>query len=379
MKSPPLSFEDVVLAYFQCRKNKRNSHYALEFEINLERNLYDLYLELKSGEYEIGRSIAFVVEQPKIREIWSATFRDRVVHHVIYNRLFPRFYPRFIENTFACIPGRGTLRASDRLLSGIRSITANGREKSYFLGADVRNFFVSIHKPTLMALLEKKISEGWLRQLVKQVLFHDPRKNCTLKSKSAAFARVPGHKSLWKTPGDRGLPIGNLTSQFFANVYLNELDQFVKHKLRASYYYRYVDDVVILDPSPSYLNHCFAEMDSFLEQNLKLILHPYKKRLGLVNQGVDFVGYVHFPYYRLARVRTIHKVNSLVHQWKKNPNGFEQKNLEKLRASYNAYMGVIRWGKTYKVRKNLGDRVNCLFARPDRDYTKIILNAGSSS
>ena len=120
-----LTFEEVVQAYFDCRRHKRNTLYQLEFEFELETNLFDLYQDLLSGNYQIGRSFAFVVEQPKIREIWAATFRDRVVHHVIYNRLSPRFYPGFIQNTFACIPGRGSLAGSNALWSGMRSISRN--------------------------------------------------------------------------------------------------------------------------------------------------------------------------------------------------------------------------------------------------------------
>jgi hypothetical protein len=206
------------VAYFDCRRGKRNTLYAWNFEFDLERNLFDLYETLKNETYQISRSIAFVVEQPKIREIWAATFRDRVVHHVIYNRLAPKFYPGFIRNSFACSPGRGSLDGSSHLWAGMRSLTRNWQRPGYYLGADVRNFFVSIHKPTLFEILKPKIPEPWLLNLTSQVLFHDPRINCTLKSTREAFDRVPKHKSLRNTPSEVGLPIGNLTSQFFANV-----------------------------------------------------------------------------------------------------------------------------------------------------------------
>ena len=130
-----LDFEDVVLAYFDCRKGKRRTVHALDVEFNLEQNLYRLYEDLISGRYEIGRSIVFVVEQPKIREIWSATFRDRIVHHIIYNRLKDRFLPRFIRNSFACIPARGTLDGSNRVMSGMRSVTNNWQKPAYYLAA----------------------------------------------------------------------------------------------------------------------------------------------------------------------------------------------------------------------------------------------------
>jgi RNA-directed DNA polymerase len=126
-----LTFEEVFTAYLDCRKGKRKTIHALDFEFSLEKNLFALYEDLVTERYQIGKSIAFVVEQPKVREIWAATFRDRVVHHIIYNRLSPRFYPTFIRNSFACIPGRGVLDGSDRLWAGMRSQTENWQRPAY--------------------------------------------------------------------------------------------------------------------------------------------------------------------------------------------------------------------------------------------------------
>ncbi|MBT4761912.1 MAG: reverse transcriptase [Bdellovibrionaceae bacterium] len=365
-----LSFEEVVKAYIDCRRHKRNTHHALVFEFDLEKNLFDLYEDLINGSYKIGRSIVFMVDQPKVREIWAAEFRDRVVHHIIYNRLYPRFYPGFIRNTFACIPNRGSLDASNRLGSGLRSITQNWQKPSYFLGADVRNFFISIHKPTLFEILQKKITEQWLLHLVEMVIFHDPRKDCWMKSKKEAFNRVPRHKSLWHTPLERGLPIGNLTSQFFANVYLNELDQFAKHKLKAKYYYRYVDDFIILNDSPDYLNDCFKRSEEFLVERLKIELHPFKKRLRTIDQGVDFVGYFHKPYRRYTRKRTVNRLKSVAHQWNTSSNAFSENNLKDFRASMNSYYGLLRQSSSYNLRKNLAKKIDSLFLRSDEGYTK---------
>jgi len=368
-----LTFEEVAVAYFECRRRKRKTSYATEFEFQLEKNLYDLFLDLQSEQYEIGQSIAFVVEQPKIREIWAATFRDRVVHHIIYNRLYPRFAPGFIRNSFACIPERGSLDGSDRLWSGMRSITNNWKRDSYFLGGDVRNFFVSIHKPTLFDILKKKISEDWLLKLTEKVLFHDPRKNCFIKSKPELFAHVPRHKSLWCTEDDRALPIGNLTSQFFANVYLNELDQFVKHRLRIPYYYRYVDDFVVLHDSPKVLNKYFDQIQDFLSDKLKLELHPFKKRIGRLDQGIDFVGYFHKPYRRYTRKRTVNKLRSKITQWKKSPEPFENETLFRLRSSVNSYLGLMRHTDSYELRKSISSEVQSIFVWPDEKYQKLIL------
>lgn len=369
-----LTFEEVVIAYFDCRRSKRNSVHARMFEFNLEKNLFDLYEDLLSGRYRIGRSTAFVVERPKIREIWASTFRDRVVHHVIYNRLSPRFYPSFIRNSFACIPGRGTLDGSNRLWAGMRSITRNWQGPAYFLQGDVRNFFVSINKDILFRFLTPRIHEKWLFDLTAQTLFHDPRENCLRKSTLEEFARVPRHKSLWNAPVSCGLPIGNLTSQFFANVYLNELDQFVKHNLKAKYYYRYVDDFVILDACPARLNEYFARISEFSATKLAIELHPFKKRIAPVRQGIDFIGFVHKPWYRRLRSRTAGKMADIVHRWEGDARRYDEGALIKLRGSLNSYFGIAKWAATFRLRRRLGERVRSLFVSPDKKYGKIIIS-----
>lgn len=368
-----LTFTEVVEAYFQCRRMKRKTIHAIDFEFYLEKNLYQLYLDIINGKYTIGPSIAFVVTQPKTREIWAATFRDRIVHHIIYNRLVPRFYPSFIRDSFACIPERGVLDGSNRLHAGMRSISKNWTRSAYYLQGDIRNFFVSIEKNVLFGLLQKKILEPWLLELTHQVLFHDPKAGCILKSAPEAFARVPRHKSLWHIDYNRGLPIGNLTSQFFANVYLNELDQFSKQSLKAKYYYRYVDDFVILHESSERLNEMFLEISDFCMDVLKIQVHPFKKRIAPLYMGIDFIGYVHKPFYRGLRKRTARKMVSLVHQWKKNPHALEDQALLKLRDSLNSYYGVCKWAMTYALRKKIGDDLNSFFIWPDKYYRKLIL------
>lgn len=381
IKSDELTFEEVVRAYFECRRNKRNTYNALNFEYNLEKNLYKLYCDILDGSYKIGPSVVFVVDQPKIREIWAASFRDRVVHHIIYNRIFKLFYLSFIRNSFACVPGRGTLDGSLRLEAGMRSITNNFQQSSYFLKADIRNFFVSIDKIILFEILKKKIeispyfskSQEWLLKIIHQVIMHDPRVGCLMKSNPEAFKRVPRHKSLWNYENTKGLPIGNLTSQFFANVYLNELDQFAKHNLKEKYYYRYVDDFVILNGSPEKLNDDFNEISVFLNDKLALELHPFKKRIAPIELGIDFIGYNHKPFYKQVRERTAKKMISKTHQWLKNPKGYYFGHLTDFRNSMNSYMGIVQHSKTYNLRKHLGGQISSLFIYPDEEYLKLII------
>jgi RNA-directed DNA polymerase len=301
-----LSFTETALAYFDCREHKRNSNSALMFERDLERNLAELHHELISGTYTPGTSICFVITRPKTREVWAADFRDRIVHHILYNRIGPRFINSFIADSCACIEGRGTLYAAKRLDAKVRSITQNWSRDAYYLKCDVANFFVAINKPILFELLAKNIHEPWWLQLAATVLFHDPRQCITVQSSADRLALVPAHKSLFNQTGNNGLPIGNLSSQFFANVYLNELDQFVKHQIGARHYIRYVDDFVLLHDSPQWLNAAKARIEVFMRERLALYLNPTKTILQPIYRGIDFVGQVIKPWRRITRRRTAH-------------------------------------------------------------------------
>jgi RNA-directed DNA polymerase len=290
-----LTIDAVFDAYFDCRRHKRNSINQLRFEADLETNLVTLFRELRDGDYRIGRSLAFVVSYPKIREIWAADFRDRVVHHLIYNAISDRFYRRFVRDTYGCIPGRGVHDGLRRVSGFARSITRNWTEPAYTMKIDVANFFNSIDKSCLLPLVEHRVPEDWLRHLIRQVLFHDPRSNAKFRSSRALFEKVPRHKSLLLAPDGKGLPIGNLTSQFFANVYLNEIDQFVKQGLKARYYARYVDDMILFHKSADVLNEWYDEIDSFLKEKLEIRLHPNKKWLNRADAGINFVGFIIGP------------------------------------------------------------------------------------
>jgi len=305
--SEALTFEELVLAYFDCRRTKRNTRNALEFEQNLERNLSQLHDELIDGSYQPGRSICFVVTRPKAREVWAADFRDRVVHHLLYNRIAARFENSFIANSCACIPGRGTLYAAEQLEAMIRSITQNWSRPAYYLKCDIANFFVSIDKLKLRELLARKINEAWWMNLTDTVLMHDPRTNFEFRGDPVLIDRVPPHKRLTSQPDHLGLPIGNLSSQFFANVYLDVLDQRSKHQLGARYYVRYVDDFLFLHPSADWLNAVLAEVDAFLPARLGVRLNPKKTVLQPIARGVDFVGHVIKPWSRTTRRRTVNE------------------------------------------------------------------------
>lgn len=289
------SFSELVQAYFDCRKNKRNTASALAFEQNLEKNLTVLYADLNSGNYQIGKSICFVITRPKPREVWAAEFRDRVVHHLLYNRISPRFYASFIADSCACMPNRGALYGAKRLESKIRSITQNWSKSAYYLKLDLANFFVSINKQILKNLIAKRVHEPYWMGLVEQILFDDPRHHFEFHGDKASIDLVPPHKRLANQDVAFGLPIGNLSSQFFANIYLDALDQFVKHKIGAKHYIRYVDDFIILHDSAQWLNEAKAQIEIFLIEKLDARVNPKKTILQPIDRGVDFVGQVIKP------------------------------------------------------------------------------------
>jgi retron-type reverse transcriptase len=326
----PFQFEDLVQAYYDCRRNKRNSASARLFEKDMEINLLELHDDLIAGTYRPGRSICFVVTRPKAREVWAAAFRDRVVHHLMYNHVAPRFYASFIADSCACIPGRGTLYAATRLESKIRSASENWSKPIFYLKCDLANFFVAIDKAVLRKQLEVRITEPWWRALATQILMHDPREDYETRSPAHLFNRVPQHKRLAAQPTHLGLPIGNLSSQFFANVYLDALDQFAKHRLGAKHYIRYVDDFVFLHESPQQLNQWLAEVEAFLPR-LGAKLNPTKTILQPVDRGVDFVGHVIKPWRRTTRKR------SLAQALKRTAAA----PAEDLRETANSYFGLL--------------------------------------
>jgi RNA-directed DNA polymerase len=304
----PDLFALLVQAYLDCRRTKRTSASALAFEAHLERNLCELHDELANGTYRPGRSICFVVTQPRPREVWAAAFRDRVVHHLLYNRIAPRFVASFIADSCACIPGRGTLYAARRLEHHVRSATANWARPAHYLKCDLANFFVAIDKRVLWGQLAARITvtrEAWWLRLAHTVLFHDPRIDVDVQGRPADLARVPAHKSLFNAPADTGLPIGNLSSQFFANVLLDALDQHVKHRIGARHYVRYVDDMVLVHRSPQWLNAALASMGAFLRDELQCQLNPRKTILQPADRGIDFVGQVIKPWRRTTRPHTV--------------------------------------------------------------------------
>lgn len=362
----PFSLEDIATAYFDCRKGKRNSTAALAFEAHLERNLCALRDALLSGCYQPGRSECFVVTHPKAREVWASRFPDRIVHHLFYNKVAARFHAAFTSDTCACLPGRGTLYGAKRLESHVRSITQNWSVKAFYLKLDLSNFFVSIKKSVLREQLARRIPEPWWMALAETILFHDPRGDVDVRSSDTMMSLVPEHKRLFSAPADTGLPIGNLSSQFFANVLLDDLDQFVKHKLKCKYYVRYVDDFILLDKSAARLNEMRRAIEAFLAARLGVAINPRKTILQPIDRGIDFVGHVIKPWRRTTRPRTLRVALQRI----------EAMPADDVFAAGNSYLGLV--GQASHPHTDRTRIANALLARGHcvkSDLTKIYRKA----
>lgn len=262
--------------------------------MNLEDNLFQLHTELKDKTYIHSPYTAFYVNDPKLRHIHKASVRDRVLHHAVFRVLYPVFDPHFVHDSYSCRIGKGTHRAVNRLKKFLVQASHNNSRLIYALKCDVRKFFDSIDQNILLELIYQRIHDERTLQLIQQII--------------GSFEKSPGV----------GLPLGNVTSQLFANIYLNELDQFIKHQLKAKHYLRYCDDFIILGYNPETLKETVNQIDSFLQKCLKLYLHPNKIIIRKYRQGIDFLGYVILPHHRVLRTKTksriLKKINESINE-----------------------------------------------------------------
>ena len=272
-KDYTIPLEDVLTAYYDCRRNKRRTMNALSFEVGYEEKCVELWRELNERTYEIGKSITFVVTKPKPREIFAADFRDRIVHHLIANRLEPLFERTFIEDTYNCRKGKGTLYGIRRLAYKVLDISRGYTVDCWIGKFDMKGFFMSIHKPTLNRMLQSFIDREYegedkdlLKWIVEKVVMHCPEKNCIRKSPQKMWELIGEGKSLFTSGDDYGLAIGNLTSQMFANFYLHEFDNLMNTRFEG--YGRYVDDFYVISRDKREILSAIAGMKQWLKEHL---------------------------------------------------------------------------------------------------------------
>ncbi len=363
---PLFSFENIYRQYLACRRNKRSAVNPLAFELGAEENLLDLKRELDEGTYCPSRSVCFMATKPKLREIFAADFRDRIVHHILVDCLERIWESRFIHDSCACRRSRGIHSGVGRLRSFLRKATRNGTRRAWYLQLDIANFFMSIDKDILYALIAKKVKDEQVLRLARTVIFHDCTQDFVLKGDRGYLEKIAPHKSLFFAAQNRGLPIGNLTSQFFANLYLNELDRFVKHDLKCRHYLRYCDDFVLVSADREKLCAWKENIARFLGETLNLQLNGKRERLQPVSNGVDFLGYIVRPDYTLVRKRVVNNLRAKLDLFEKRLVRkerppyvrvmYDHTALEQLRAVLASYLGHLKWANAFRLREALFER-----------------------
>jgi RNA-directed DNA polymerase len=355
---------DLFTAYYLARKNKRNTINALRFEKHYEHGLFQLHEEIMAYQYNPKPSICFVVNKPVKREIFAADFRDRVVHHLLYNYLSPIFEKRFIHDSYSCRKGKGTHYGIRRIDHFMRSCSENYKNNCYILKLDIKGYFMAMDRRLLYSKVKSTLTKQsnpldfdlpLVLYLLQKVIFNDPTENCIVKGQKIDWNGLPPAKSLFNAPAGKGLPIGNLTSQLFGNVYLNGFDHYVKRDLGIRYYGRYVDDFVLIHPDKQYLIRCIRYIKEYLKNKLMLDLHPDKVYLQPFSKGVKYLGAVILPHRIYLANRTkgnfyesIQKHSAVARDHK--PDIEERKSFS---SSMNSYLGIAKHYKTYKLRKRM--------------------------
>ncbi len=237
------------------QSDKRNKPDVIAFELDLEKNIFNLYRDLKNGTYKHGPYKGFWIYDPKLRKIHKATVRDRVLHHALFIVLNNIFEPTFITDSYSCRIGKGTHKGVQKVADIVRKVSQNNTHPCYVLKCDIRKFFDSVDHEILLSVLCRKIKDDDLIRLLKEIVE-------SYSSNVTARKRESKTLSLFDIPA-KGIPIGNLTSQIFANIYMNEFDQFVKHKLKVKYYVRYTDDFLIISDNYDYLSSLLPKLQLF--------------------------------------------------------------------------------------------------------------------
>jgi RNA-directed DNA polymerase len=324
------NLSNLILAWRKARKGKTKKIYVIEFEENLGDNLRELKFELMSQIYKPEPLKTFILRDPKTRKISKSAFRDRIVHHALIRIIEPIFDKGFIYDSCANRIGKGNLFALKRFDLFKRKVTCNLRREAFCFKADIKHYFQEVNHEVIIGLIRRKIKDEKVILLIERIL----------ENGANGWGRTKFCK--------KGMPLGNLTSQFFANVYLNELDYFVKHELKAKYYIRYVDDFVILHESKKQLEIWKPKIKKFLIDRLRIELHPDKSKIISLSRGVDFVGFRNFYHHRLLRTKNIRSILNKVERYKK-----EEMSKEKILESSQGWNAYAKWANSFKLRKEI--------------------------
>jgi retron-type reverse transcriptase len=308
------SLENLLLAWEEFLVGKKSKPDVQDFKLHLMEEIISLRNDIVNDTYRHGGYKAFNISDPKPRNIHKAIVRDRLLHHAIYRVLYPFFDKTFIADSYSCRIGKGTHKAIEQFDRYCRKVGRNNTRTVWVLKCDIRKFFASIDHAILINILEKYIPDPGIMDLLREII-----------------------ESFSSTRPGVGLPLGNLTSQLFVNIYMNEFDQFIKHELKEKYYIRYADDFVILSESKIWLEYQLPKIATYLSEQLHLELHPKKVSIETLASGVDFLGWVMFPDHKVLRTATKRRM---------------MKRLRGLpaRTTISSYKGLLKHGNTYKLR-----------------------------
>jgi retron-type reverse transcriptase len=360
MQTKPTLLLDLFNAYYKARKNKRNTINQLEFEINYESNLIQLHDDILNRTYSSSPSIAFIINKPVKREIFAASFRDRVVHHLLFNYINPTFENQFIKDSYSCRKGKGTHYGMSRLYDSIKKCSKDYKKDCYILKLDILGYFMNINKTILYQKLIATLTtastiklaiKDLSHYLIDTILANDATQKCMIKRKMSNWDNLPTSKSLFSSKPNCGLPIGNSTSQLFSNIYLHSFDTFIKNENKIRYYGRYVDDFYIISNDANYLKDLITTSKEYLEKKLGLQLHPKKIVLQHFSKRVNFLGATLKPHRMYVSNRSKNNFNLCVKNWKLflQNNTPHYADLAQIRASINSYLGIMQHYRTYKI------------------------------
>lgn len=364
-----VTYEELYQAYLNCRKRKRMTHNALQFEIDENVALLKLWKDLNYMKYKVGKSIVFCVDKPVKREVFAADFRDRIVHHLIINRINDILEEEFIENSYSCRIGKGTDFGISQCQKFIEEASDNYKKHCYIIKCDLKSFFMTINKEHLyeklinFIKLKYKVKDhrdfDFMEYIIKLIVFNEPQKNCNMKQSWEHWKDLPKNKSLFFCEEGFGIPIGNLTSQIFANFYLSEFDHYIIDELKLKYYGRYVDDFFIVvenkDEALKIVELCRHKL-----YTMGVTLHPNKLYIQPIEKGVKFIGAVIKKGRIYISNRTkgnfywkMKKYSDFIDEIKENGLEPSLSDIEHFVSSINSYLGFMVHYKTYNIRKKI--------------------------
>ncbi len=369
--------QDLHQAYRNARRHKGGKAYVRRFEARLEHNLAELCHELWTRTYKPRPSTCFIICDPKKREVFAADFRDRIVHHLYYNYTHQMLERTFIQDSYSCIKRRGTHYGIRRLEHHIRQESQNYKEDCYVMKMDIQGYFMHINRHRLLEICIRRLTRmsthrvskesvttwrehvdiDFVLYLTGEIIMLDPITACRVKGRKADWQDLAHDKSLFNSEAGSGLPIGNLTSQLFSNVYLGELDDYIKRVLKCRHYGRYVDDFYVVSVDKEWLASLVNKVRTFLVTHLGLTLHAGKQRILDVRMGVEFLGAYLKPWRRYVSNTCLRRMKRKLHALDESvsdmsPLGCHETFLS-VRPSLNSFLGVLSHYRSKALRTRL--------------------------